>query len=70
MDLTTAVTSLGNDYVNKVSDLLTNNSVTSTNTSQDSTFDQYLIQFQDFWIALIIISSRHSRQRLTLHLAI
>lgn len=39
MDLTTAVTSLGNDYVNKVSDLLTNNSVTSTNTSQDSTFD-------------------------------
>ena len=38
MDLTTAVTSLGNDYVNKVSDLLTNNSVTSTNTSQDSTF--------------------------------
>ena len=37
MDLTTAVTSLGNDYVNKVSDLLTNNSV--TNTSQDSTFD-------------------------------
>ena len=39
MDLTTAVTSLGNDYVNKVSDLLTNNSVTSTNTSQDSAFD-------------------------------
>ena len=39
MDLTTAVTSLGNDYVNKVSDLLTNNSVTITNTSQDSTFD-------------------------------
>ena len=39
MDLTTAVTSLGNDYVNKVSDLLTNNSVTSTTTSQDSTFD-------------------------------
>ena len=39
MDLTTAVTSLGNDYVNKVSDLLTNNSVTSTNISQDSTFN-------------------------------
>ena len=30
MDLTTAVNSLGNDYINKVSDLLTNNSVTNT----------------------------------------
>ena len=39
MDLTTAVNSLGNDYVNKVSDLLTNNSVTKTDTSGDSTFD-------------------------------
>ena len=39
MDLTTAVNSLGNDYINKVSDLLTNNSVTKTDTSGDSTFD-------------------------------
>ena len=39
MDLTTAVNSLGNDYINKVSDLLTNNSVTKTDTSRDSTFD-------------------------------
>ena len=39
MDLTTAVISLGNDYINKVSDLLTNNSVTKTDTSRDSTFD-------------------------------
>ena len=39
MDLTTAVNSLGNDYINKVSDLLTNNSVTKTDTSGNSTFD-------------------------------
>ena len=39
MDLTTAVNSLGNDYINKVSDHLTNNSVTKTDTSRDSTFD-------------------------------
>ena len=38
MDLTTAVSSLGTDYVNKVSDLLTNNA-TKTDTSNDSTFD-------------------------------
>lgn len=39
MDVTTAVNSLGSDYVNKVSDLLTNNSVTGTDSSGDSTFD-------------------------------
>ena len=39
MDLTTAVNSLGNDYINKVSDLLTNNSVTKTDASGNSTFN-------------------------------
>ena len=39
MDLTTAVNSLGNDYINKVPDLLTNNSVPQTETSGNSTFD-------------------------------
>ena len=36
MDLTTAVNSLGSDYVNKVSDLLTN---TASGTTDDSSFD-------------------------------
>ena len=39
MDLTTAVNSLGSDYVNKVSDLLTNKTNTASGTTDDSSFD-------------------------------
>ena len=39
MDLTTAVNSLGSDYVYKVSDLLTNKTNTASGTTDDSSFD-------------------------------
>ena len=39
MDLTTAVNSLGSDYVNKVSDLLTNKTNTASGITDDSSFD-------------------------------
>ena len=45
MDLTTAVNSLGSDYVNKVSDLLTNKTNTASGTTDDSSFDSVLMLF-------------------------
>ena len=70
MDLTTAVNSLGSDYVNKVSDLLTNKTNTASGTTDDSSFDSVLMLFRDYWIVPIHIFSRRSRRKLIMHLVI
>ena len=70
MDLTTAVNSLGSDYVNKVSDLLTNKTNTASGTTDDSSFDSVFMLFRDYWIVPIHIFSRHSRRKLIMHLVI